>query len=160
MRRILGIDPGLNRTGYGIIRDDGRRVFLEEGGVIATTSTDPLAIRVAEIAREMEAIIEQWQPQVLAIEQVFSLMKNPKSAILLAHARGAILAVAGRFSIPVHHYKPTEIKRLLTGHGRASKEQMQLVIRTELGLAEVPRPHDVADALAIALCHAHNREAA
>lgn len=155
VERILGIDPGLTRTGYGVIHRGSNGVVLDEGGVIATSTDQTLAERVGEIAGEIRDVIEQWQPVALAIEQVFSLGKNPKSAILMAHVRGAMLAVAADAKLKVCHYKPTQIKKLLTGSGRASKEQMQFVVKTELGLSCVPRPHDVADALAIALCHLH-----
>ncbi len=157
MQRILGIDPGLTRTGYGLLHAENGKVILDEGGVIATGADQPLADRIHEIASEVRDLINEWSPEVMVIEQVFSLGKNPKSAILLAHLRGALLYVARDKDLQVVHYRPTEIKKLLTGHGRASKEQMQSVIKTELGLTEVPRPHDVADALAIALCHLHSR---
>jgi crossover junction endodeoxyribonuclease RuvC len=124
--------------------------------VITTTTKQSLADRIHEIAGEVKQVIEQWQPEALAIEQVFSLGKNPKSAILLAHLRGAILLTAREAGLRVVHYKPTRIKKLLTGHGRASKDQMQAVVRSELGLKETPRPHDVADALALAICHLHS----
>lgn len=156
MQRILGIDPGLNRTGYGLLHAHEGKVVLDEGGVIGTKPDQPLADRVHEIATEVRELINEWSPEVMVIEQVFSLGKNPKSAILLAHLRGALLYAARDADLQVVHYSPTEIKKLLTGHGRASKEQMQLVIKSELGLAKVPRPHDVADALAIALCYLHS----
>ncbi|MFN3160935.1 MAG: crossover junction endodeoxyribonuclease RuvC [Rubinisphaera brasiliensis] len=154
-QRILGIDPGLTRTGYGVLHAQDGRTILDEGGVIATTTNDTLADRIHEIATEVKAVITDWKPSVMVIEQVFSLGKNPKSAILMAHVRGALLALARQERLRVVHYKPTQIKKLLTGSGRANKEQMQLVVKAELGLTEVPRPHDVADALAIALCHLH-----
>ncbi len=156
MQRILGIDPGLTRTGYGLLHAENAQIILDEGGVIATRADQPLSDRIHEIANEVRDLINEWSPQVMVIEQVFSLGKNPKSAILLAHLRGALLYTARDGGLQVVHYRPTEIKKLLTGHGRASKEQMQSVIKTELGLSEVPRPHDVADALAIALCHLHS----
>ncbi len=153
--RVLGIDPGLTRTGYGLLHraQNQNRIVLDEGGVIATSTEQPLADRVWEITREIREVIQQWKPQVLAVEQVFSLGKNPKSAILMAHVRGSLLATAREANLEVVHFRPTQVKKLLTGHGQATKEQMQAVIKWELGLAEVPRPHDVADALAIALCY-------
>ncbi|MEZ5949445.1 MAG: crossover junction endodeoxyribonuclease RuvC [Planctomycetaceae bacterium] len=156
-RRILGIDPGLTRTGYGVVHREGARVMLDEGGVIATSTSQTLADRIHEITSEVRSLIAEWRPEVMVIEQIFSLGKNPKSAILVAHVRGALLATARAADIQVRHYKPTQIKKLLTGNGRANKEQMQEVVRAELRLREVPRPHDVADALAIALCHLHTR---
>ena len=155
-QRILGIDPGLNRTGYGLLHRNRGQIVLDEGGVIATSTEQSLADRIHEIASEIRAIITEWQPRTIAIEQVFSLGKNPKSAILLAHVRGAILSTAREAGLQVVHYKPTQIKKLLTGYGQASKEQMQQAVQRELGLTETPRPHDVADALAIALCHLHS----
>jgi crossover junction endodeoxyribonuclease RuvC len=111
---------------------------------------------VLEIGRELRSIIEEFQPGAMAIEQVFSLGKNPKSAILMAHARGAILFAAADQDIPVHHYTPKQIKKLLTGSGAADKSQVQRVVARELSLDAVPEPHDVADACAIALCHLYS----
>lgn len=152
---ILGIDPGLNRAGYAVI-EVSDAICLKEGGVIRSTSSDPLSKRVGEIGQGVAEIIGDYQPDALAIEQVFSLTINPKSALLLAHARGAILYVASQSEVPIIHYTPTQIKRLLTGNGRASKEQMQFAIKNELGLEKIVEPHDVADAVAIALCHYHS----
>lgn len=133
-----------------------RGPILKEGGVIRTTPSQPLAERVHEIGKELRQIIEEFQPGALAIEQVFSLGKNPKSAILLAHARGAILFAAADRQLPVHHYTPKQIKRLLTGSGNADKSQVQRVVARELSLDAIPEPHDVADACAIALCHMYS----
>lgn len=151
--RFLGIDPGLNRTGYALLERSGRGPVLREGGLIRSTRGLSLAERVHEIASGLREVLEEFQPTVLAIEQVFSLVKNPKSALLMAHARGAILAAAVQQGIPVVHYTPTQIKRLLTGSGKASKDQIQRAIKTELGLDRLLEPHDVADAFAVALCH-------
>lgn len=149
----LGIDPGLNRCGYAVLVRAARGPVLKEGGVIRTSPRRTLAERVHEIGCELRAIIEEFQPGAVAIEQVFSLGKNPKSAILMAHARGAILFAAADRQVSVHHYTPKQIKRLLTGSGTADKSQVQRVVARELGLEAVPEPHDVADACAIALCH-------
>jgi len=129
---------------------------LQEGGVIRTQPSQTLAERVFEIGRELQAIIDEFQPGSMAIEQVFSLGKNPKSAILLAHARGVILFAAAQRQVPVYHYTPKQIKRLLTGSGMADKSQVQRVVARELSLDAVPEPHDVADACAIALCHLYS----
>ena len=152
----LGIDPGLNRCGYAVLARAARGPALLEGGVIRTSSKQSLAERVLEIGRELRSIIEEFQPSAMAIEQVFSLGKNPKSAILMAHARGVILFAAADADLPVHHYTPKQIKRLLTGSGNADKEQVQRVVARELSLDAVPEPHDVADACAIALCHLYS----
>ena len=150
---ILGVDPGLNRTGYAILRRSDRAPVLREGGVIQSTQRLSLAERVLEIGRGLREVIEEHQPQVLAIEQVFSTSQFPKTAILMAHARGALLYAASDAGIPVVDYSPTQIKRLLTGSGRASKEQVQYAIRQELKLDALLEPNDVADAFAVALCH-------
>jgi crossover junction endodeoxyribonuclease RuvC len=152
----LGIDPGLNRCGYAVLVRTARGPVLKEGGVIRTAPSQNLAERVYEIGRELRLIIEEFQPGAMAIEQVFSLGKNPKSAILMAHARGVILFAAAERQIPVHHYTPKQIKKLLTGSGAADKTQMQRVVARELSLEKVPEPHDVADACAIALCHLYS----
>src|SRR5712691_3375541 len=151
--RYLGIDPGLNRTGYALLERSPRGPVLCEGGLIRSTRGRSLAERVHEISSGLSEVLDEFQPAVLAIEQVFSLVRNPKSALLMAHARGAILATAAERGVPVVHYTPTQIKRLLTGSGKASKDQIQRAIKTELGLDRLLEPHDVADAFAVALCH-------
>jgi crossover junction endodeoxyribonuclease RuvC len=151
--RYLGIDPGLNRTGYALLEWSQTGPIMCEGGLVRSTKKLSLAERVHEIGSGLREIIEQYQPQVMAIEQVFSTVKYPKTALLMAHARGAILMTAADRSIPVVHYTPTQIKRLLTGSGKASKEQVQHAIKNELGLDRILEPNDVADAFAVALCH-------
>lgn len=158
--RFLGIDPGLNRTGYALLERSSRGPVLCEGGLIRSTRGRSLAERVYEIASGLREVLEEFQPSVLAIEQVFSLVKNPKSALLMAHARGAILATAVERGIPVVHYTPTQVKRLLTGSGKATKDQIQRAIKTELGLDRLLEPHDVADAFAVALCHYYSSRVA
>ncbi len=153
----LGIDPGLNRTGYAVILRTSRGLRLAEGGILRSTRELSLAERVRELGRELRAIIDEFRPQGMAVEQLFSHSQHVKTAILMAHARGALLYAAADAGVPVVNYSPTQVKRLLTGSGRASKEQMQLAITRELGLAAVPEPNDVADACAIALCQLHSR---
>ena len=153
---VLGVDPGLNRTGYAILERTPKGPFLREGGVIRSTAALTLAERVLEIGRGLREVIAEFSPQVLAIEQVFSNPQFPGAAILMAHARGAILYAASDASLAVVDYAPREVKRLLTGSGKASKEQVQHAIRQELGLDKVLEPNDVADAFAIALCHYHS----
>lgn len=162
----LGIDPGLNRTGYALLerssQNDGtgsslqRGAMLREAGVIRSTVKESLAFRVGEIGAGVREVIDEFQPAMLAIEQVFSMGKNPKTALLMAHARGAILMVAAERKIPVLHYTATQIKKILTGSGRASKEQVQLAIQREFGLKSILQPNDAADASAVALCLYHS----
>ncbi len=158
--RILGIDPGLNRTGYALLERSPRGPVLREGGLIRSTRGLSLAERVHEIASGLCEVLDEFQPTALAIEQVFSLVKNPKSALLMAHARGAILSAAVERGIPVVHYTPTQVKRLLTGSGKASKDQIQRAIKSELGLDRLLEPNDVADAFAVALCHYYSSQIA
>ncbi len=151
--RYLGIDPGLNRTGYALLERSASGPVLREGGLIRSTRGRSLAERVHEIASGLREVLEEFEPNVLAIEQVFSLVRNPKSALLMAHARGAILSQAVEHGVAVVHYTPTQVKRLLTGSGKASKDQVQRSIKMELGLDRLLEPNDVADAFAVALCH-------
>lgn len=152
-KRFLGIDPGLHRTGYAVLERGGAQPRLLEGGVVRSTVKLSLAERIHEISIGLREVLDEFQPDSMAIEQVFSTGKFPKTALLMAHARGAILLAAAERSMPVVHYTPTQIKKLLTGSGRASKEQMQHAIKNELRLDAIPEPNDVADASAVALCH-------
>jgi crossover junction endodeoxyribonuclease RuvC len=151
--RVLGIDPGLNVTGYGIIEHNDQRVGLIEAGVVRTGTLLPMSERLNEIAVEMADIMKQFRPDVVAIEELYSHYQHPKTAIIMGHARGVVFAAAAAAGVPVFPYAATRIKKSLTGNGRASKQQMQLMIRSTLGLTKIPEPADAADALAIALCH-------
>lgn len=153
--KILGIDPGLNTTGYGLVDTAGGRVRLVEAGVVrgGSASSGTLAERVAEVHRGVVEVIETHRPAVMAIEELYSHYERPKTAILMGHARGAIILAAELNGVGVQHYAATQIKKTLTGNGRAPKTQMQQAIARELGLAGPPEPADVADALAIAVTH-------
>ena len=153
--RILGIDPGLNITGYGVI-DAGREgVRLVEAGVVRGTKGASLAQRVGEIHEGVAEVIAATRPEAVAIEELYSHYERVKTSILMGHARGVIVLAAVQAGLPVTHYAATQIKRILTGAGRAPKDQMQLAIQRELGLPAPPDPPDVADALAIAVTHWH-----
>lgn len=151
--RILGIDPGLNITGYGVLEVRDGKLALCEGGVVRGKDRTSLAARVHDIHRGVAEVIAAFGPQSLALEELYSHIQQPRTAILMGHARGVICLAAAEAGIPVVHYPATRIKKVLTGNGRAPKGQMQLAIARELSLAEAPQPADVADALAIALCH-------
>ena len=127
-----------------------------EGGIIRSTPKLSLAQRVFEIGSGLREVLAEFKPEIMAIEQVFSTGNYPKTALLMAHARGAILMTAAEFEVPVVHYTPTQIKRQLTGSGRASKEQIQFAVKNELSLKEILEPNDVADASAVALCIYHS----
>lgn len=150
---ILGVDPGLNRTGYCLLERGDRAPLVREAGVIRSTQKLSLAERVLEIGQGLREVCEQYRPDVMAIEQVFSTGSFPKTALLMAHARGAILYAAADRGVRVVHYMPRQIKKLLTGSGKADKAQVQRAITSELKLGRQLEPHDVADAAAVALCH-------
>ena len=155
-QRYLGIDPGLNRTGYALIERRPKGPHLLEGGILRSAQKNTLQQRVLEIVRGLREVLEELNPEAVAIEQVFSHVQNPKTALLMAHARGAILLTLAEAEIPTVHYTPTQIKRLLTGSGKAPKEQIQHAVKAELRLETIPEPNDVADASAIALCLYHS----
>ncbi len=151
--RILGIDPGLNITGYGVLDVCEGKLKLVEAGVVRGRCRNSLTRRVADIHEGVAEVIAALQPSVLALEQLYSHYNRPRTAILMGHARGVICLAGAQAGIPVVHYPSTQIKRILTGSGRATKLQMQRAIMHELGLLQPPEPPDIADALAIALCH-------
>jgi crossover junction endodeoxyribonuclease RuvC len=158
--RILGIDPGLNTTGYAVLEFTASGPKICEAGVVRGTTKDSLTTRVHEIHLGVSEVIETWRPAAVALEQLFSHYKRPRTAILMGHARGVICLAAAQAGLPVISYSPTQVKKLLTGSGRAAKEQMQRAVQRELRLDVVPDPPDVADALAIALCHYHRKHVA
>ena len=154
MGRVVGIDPGLNVTGYAVVEPGARGPRVVEAGVIrGGRDAKALASRLATIHRGVLEVLDAFPPSALALEQVHSHPKFPRTAILLAHVRGVIMLAAELRGVPVSGYAALRIKKSLTGSGRAPKEQMQHAIRTELGLELLPEPHDVADACAVALCH-------
>jgi crossover junction endodeoxyribonuclease RuvC len=151
--RVVGIDPGLNVTGYAVIEPSPRGALVVEAGILRLRSGGSLERRLSVIYQGMIEILEAFPPSALALEQVHSHVKHPRTAILMAHARGVIVLAATQREVPVFGYAAARIKKILTGSGKASKEQIQHAIRTELGLDRLPEPHDVADACAVALCH-------
>jgi crossover junction endodeoxyribonuclease RuvC len=156
--RILGIDPGLNITGYGVLEAGDGRLRFCEAGVVRGKSRGSLSKRLIEIHEGVADVIASLHPEVMALEELYSHYARPRTAILMGHARGVICLAAAEAGIPVKHYSATQIKRILTGSGRAPKAQVQRAIQRELALAAVPDPPDVADALAVALCHYYLRD--
>jgi crossover junction endodeoxyribonuclease RuvC len=153
MTRTLGIDPGLNTTGYAVVETRGGRIELVEGGVVRGRERGSLAGRLKEIHDGVCDVIRSLKPAALSIEELYSHYERPRTAILMGHARGVICLAAAQHDMTIHSYAATQVKRLLTGSGRAPKNQMQNAICREFGLAAPPEPPDVADAMAIALCH-------
>ncbi len=155
-RRILGLDPGLQTTGYGLLEITDRGPQVVEAGVIRSAegrATADMAPRVKALYDGLCEVLDQWKPVAMAVEQLYAHYEHPRTAILMAHARGVYFLAGAQRNIPVISYAATKVKKLVTGSGRASKEQMQHAVARELGLAGPPEPHDVADALGIALCH-------
>lgn len=154
--RFLGIDPGLRLTGYGCVDVMGNLAepVLVEGGVLRLNPRDSLPARLADLDRDLTTVIEELKPDRLVVEQVFSQVHRARTAILMGHARGVILLAGGRRGLPVDEFAATEVKRAVTGHGHATKSQVQASVANQLGLEQVPDPPDVADAIALAICAA------
>ena len=156
--RILGIDPGLNVTGYGVLEIGAGGPRLCEAGIIRGGDRGSISPRVAKIHQGVADVIAAFGPASMAIEELYSHYARPRTAILMGHARGVICLAGAQAGIPVVHYSATQVKKILTGSGRASKSQVQRAIQRELGLPTLPEPPDVADALAIALCHCYLKD--
>ena len=153
--RVLGIDPGLQVCGYACLDSEGDLGTIVEAGVLRTDGELPLERRLNQIAEDIETLLTRFEPDVVAIEQLYSHYAHPRTAILMGHARGVILQKSAAAGVAVESFSATRIKKSLTGNGRASKEQMQRTMQTILGLPEPPQPNDVADAMAAALCGAN-----
>ncbi|QDS86709.1 Crossover junction endodeoxyribonuclease RuvC [Rosistilla ulvae] len=149
---ILGVDPGLNITGYGVIRSTAAGIELLEAGIIRTKAKASLERRLLDLHEGLGEVIAAHKPSVLALEQLYSHYKRPQTAILMGHARGVICLLAAQAGIAIESFEATRVKRMMTGNGHAPKDQMQMAVKLQLNLATVPEPPDVADALAIALC--------
>lgn len=153
--KILGIDPGTGRLGFGIIVQEKATTQLVDGGVITTPAHTAEPERLSTIFDELSQIIKQHKPDIVAVEKLF-FAQNVTTAINVAQARGVILLCAKQASCEIVEYTPLQIKMALTGYGRASKAQIQEMVRVLLHLKEVPKPDDCADALAVALVHSHS----
>ena len=150
--RIIGVDPGSDTTGYGVIESDGRRYELIEYAGIRGPKHLSFAERLLAISLKLEEVIERLKPQACAVEDTFYAV-NVKSALKLGQARGAVLVAAARAGVEVFEYSPLEIKSALVGYGRAEKQQVQEMVRVLLGMKNAPEPLDASDALAVAICH-------
>jgi crossover junction endodeoxyribonuclease RuvC len=153
--RVLGIDPGTAITGWGLVEGDGNDLVVVAYGVITTAAGTPLPERLQTIYQELTQIVEQWQPDTSAIEELF-FSKNAKTALAVGHGRGAAMLALANANLRITEYKPLEVKQALTGHGGADKLQMQQMVKLLLALDDIPRPDDAADALAVAICHLHS----
>jgi len=151
--KVFGIDPGSERTGYGCVETDGSRHRIVMCGAITSPALTPFPDRLLAIHTRLAALIGECRPDAVAIENLF-FATNVRSALKLGHARGVAVLAAAEARVAVFEYTPTEIKRAVVGYGRAEKHQVQQMVKLILGLAAVPAPHDAADALAVAICHA------
>jgi crossover junction endodeoxyribonuclease RuvC len=153
--RILGIDPGLAITGYGLIDSCGNNVKLMEAGIIRSDAKDKMEKGLANIYKKVMNLIKDTMPEAVVLEELYSHYKHPKTSILMAHGRGAICLAVEHSNVALVNYPTTKIKKAITGRGRASKEQVQRTVASLLGLKKPPEPVDVTDALALAITHAN-----
>ncbi len=151
---LLSIDPGYAIIGYGIMKKNGSKIVILDYGHISTLKTDKFAVRLNQLAKALDLLIQQYAPGQLAVEELF-FSKNTKTAMKVAHARGVILNVAVEHGLDVFEYTPLQVKQAVVGYGRADKNQVQEMVKRLLSLKEIPKPDDVADALAIGVCHLH-----
>jgi crossover junction endodeoxyribonuclease RuvC len=152
MRTVVGIDPGLASTGWGVVAFDGSRFIHRGHGVVTTDPGAPLALRLLKIHREILEILDRFAPEEAGVEELF-FTKNVSSAMHVAHARGVALLALGERGIQVGCYSPQQVKQAVLGRGRADKDQVQRLVAVILGLTAVPSPDHAADALAMAICH-------
>lgn len=152
---ILGIDPGVATIGFGVLRAERGKNTLLQYGVITTPPGIPLSRRLVQISEDMEQLIRQFQPDEMAVEELF-FSKNITTGIAVAHGRGVILLAAEKLGVPVFEYTPMQVKQAVVGYGSAQKRQVMLMTQRLLGMKEVPKPDDAADALAIAICHSRS----
>jgi crossover junction endodeoxyribonuclease RuvC len=150
--RILGIDPGTIIMGYGVIESRDDEATLIDCGVLTTRIRSPIGERLGYLYGKLMEIVSKYQPDALAIEQPF-VAKNVKSALAIGRAQAVAILVAANRNIPAYEYTPAQIKQRVASYGASSKEQIQEMVRIQLGLATIPEPSDAADALAVALCH-------
>ena len=152
--RILGIDPGLEITGYGIIEAAGQKIRLREAGIIRTSYRQKLQDRLIEIYDGLIEIVKETSPEIGIIEKLYSHYKHPTTAILMGHVRGAVYLAIRKSKMALFEYSAKRVKKALTGNGNASKEQVARMVQAYLNLKQVPNPADVSDSLALAISHA------
>jgi len=153
--KILGIDPGSAVTGYGVVSYDRGKFTLESAGALRLSSAGSLPRRLLAAADGIRRVVEDHRPDEVCLEDIFQHV-NVRSALVLGHVRGALMLELARASLVVHEYTALQVKKALVGHGHAAKEQVRAMVLRLLGVAELPGPHDVSDALAVAICHAHS----
>ena len=150
--KVLGLDPGLRTSGYAVVEDGPAKLVVVEAGTITAEVKLPLAERLSSLRRDFDELLDEHVPELIAVEELYSHYNHPRTAILMGHARGVFLVTAAERGIEVCGFAATRVKKCLTGRGRASKEQVQRAVMSQLGLAQAPEPADVSDALALAMC--------
>lgn len=156
--KILGIDPGMAIVGYSIVDYDGNNIELEHSGSIQTPKGERESARLLEIFNDMTSIVEKYKPDVCAIEKLF-FFRNQTTVMPVAHARGVILTVLEKFGIPIYEYTPMEIKQILTGYGRASKKEVEQMVKIALESEKLPKLDDTVDSIAIAISYTRSPDA-
>jgi len=152
---FLGVDPGIATTGYGLVETEGHRLKMIDYGVIKTPANQDLPLRLSHIAQELKSLIQLHTPFSMAVEELF-FNTNVKTALIVGQARGVILLTGAQCGQTISSYTPLQVKMAVSGYGRADKRQVQDMVKRLLGLKEIPKPDDAADALAVAICHAHS----
>ena len=150
--KILGIDPGLQVCGYACLQVTDGDEKLVEAGIFRTSAEAAIEFRLKQIGEDIEAVLRRFEPEYVAVEELYSHYAHPATSILMGHARGVILERCARFGVEIKSFSATRIKKSTTGNGRASKEQIQRAVQFSLSLPELPEPNDVADAIAVAIC--------
>ncbi len=153
--KILGIDPGMAIVGYSVIEYNGEAPVLLYSGSIQTDKNKKESARLLEIFEDMNTIVEEYKPDVAAIEKLF-FFRNQTTVMPVAHARGVILTVLEKFKVPIFEYTPMEVKQVLTGYGRADKKEVEQMVKISLGVEKLPKLDDTIDSIAIAICHTRN----
>lgn len=156
--KILGIDPGMAIVGYSIVDYDGKNIELEHSGSIQTPKGEKESARLLEIFNDMTSIVEKYKPDVCAIEKLF-FFRNQTTVMPVAHARGVILTVLEKFGIPIYEYTPMEVKQILTGYGRASKKEVEQMVKIALESEKLPKLDDTVDSIAIAISYTRSPDA-
>lgn len=152
--RILGIDPGIAIVGFGFVDKQGSRLIPVQYGCIQTESTTAPEIRLLQVFEAAEKLLDEYKPDVMAVEKLF-FNRNVTTAFAVGQARGVVILAAAKRGIPIAEYTPMQVKQAVVGYGKAEKKQVQEMVRIFLNLRVVPKPDDVADALAVAICHGH-----
>lgn len=152
---IMGIDPGIAILGYGLVEYKGNSFKTIDYGAVTTAAGTPMSERLSIIYCQLTELLVKYKPDAFAAEELF-FNKNIKTALIVGHARGVAVVAAANLGIPIFEYTPLQVKQAITGYGRADKKQMQQMVKILLNLKEVPKPDDVADALAVAICHGNS----